>query len=100
MADIYKLYWSDQYLGDIQDPQLIDFPWLVGNFTPGQIDKQLAEVLEWFANVAESDDDDDLLDPPFPAELTDNWYIEKPDGLREAISIPIVNRDDGTITWR
>ena len=99
MADIFKLYWSDNYLGDIQNPQLFDFPWLVGDFTPGIIDQQLAEVLDWFAKASQADDDD-LLDPPFPPELTDNWYIEKPDGLREAISIPIVNKEDGTIIWR
>src|SRR5262245_2040881 len=101
MADVFKLYWSDKYLGEIQNPRLLDFPWLVGDFTAGKIDEQLAEVLEWFANVAEGKiDDDELINPPFSQELTDNWYIETPDGLREAISIPIIDKGAGTISWR
>ena len=103
MTDIFKLYWSDKHLGDIQNVRTFDFPWVIGDFAPGNIDRELAEVLEWFAKVAEAEEeenDDDLPEPPFSEELTDNWYIEKPDGTREAISVPILDKKDGTITWR
>jgi hypothetical protein len=96
---VYKVYWNDTHVGDVRNPRWDDFPWAVGNFTPANLTGQLAEVLEWFGNLAESDDDE-LPEPPFPPELTDNWFLETPEGERKAISVPIVDKKSDTITWR
>ena len=96
---VYRVYWNDTHVGDVRNPRLDDFPWAVGNFTPTTLTRELAEVLEWFGNLAESDDDE-LSEPPFPPELIDNWFLETPEGERKAISVPIVDKKSETITWR
>ena len=100
MDAVYRVYWNDTHVGDVRDPRWEDFPWAVGVFTPANLTPQLAEVLEWFGNVAESYEDDDLPEPPFEPELLDNWFVETPEGKREAISIPIVDKKTETIMWR
>jgi hypothetical protein len=96
---VYKVYWNDTHVGDVRNPRWDDFPWAVGDFTAANLTRQLGEVLEWFSNLVESDFDE-LPEPPFPPELTDNWFLETPEGEREAISIPIVDKKNETITWR
>jgi hypothetical protein len=96
---VYRVYWNDTHVGDIRNPSWDDFPWAVGDFTPTNLTPQLGEVLEWFGNVAESDDDD-LPEPPFPRELLDYWFIETPEGERKEISVPIVDKKNKTIMWR
>lgn len=97
--DVYRVYWEDTRVGDVRNPRWDDFPWAVGNFTPANFTAQLAEVLDWFGNVAESDDDE-LPEPPFQPELLDNWFLETPEGERKPISVPIVDKKNETITWR
>ena len=99
MDVVYKVYWNDTHIGDVRNPRWDDFPWAVGNFTAANVPPRLAEVLEWFGNVVESDDDD-LPEPPFQPELLDSWFIETPEGERKEISVPIVDKKSGTITWR
>jgi len=36
-------------------------------------------VLDWFGNIAESDDDE-LPNPPFQPELMGNWFLERRKG--------------------
>lgn len=97
---VYKVYWNDIHVADVRNPRWDDFPWAVGDFTPANLTEQLSEVLEWFGNVAESDDDDDLPEPPFQPELLDNWFVETPEGERKDISVPIVDKKSQTISWR
>ena len=78
-VDVYRVYWKDTHVGDVRNPRWDDFPWAVGDFTAANLTEQLAEVLEWFGNVAESDDDE-LPEPPFQPELMDNWFIETQQG--------------------
>ena len=96
---VYRVYWNDMHVGDVRNPRWDDFPWAVGNFTPANLTRELGEVLEWFGNLAESDDDE-LPEAPFSPELIDNWFLETPEGERKAISVPIVDKKSETITWR
>lgn len=97
--DVYRIYWKETHVGDVRNPRWDDFPWAVGDFSAADLNVELADVLEWFGNVAESDDDE-LPEPPFPAELIDNWFVETPEGTRKAISVPIVDKKTETISWR
>lgn len=96
---LYKLYWANTHVGNVRSPHWDDFPWAIGEFSVVNLSRQLAEVLDWFSNLADIDDDD-LPDPPFPPELMDNWVIETPEGERKDISVPIVDKKNQTITWR
>jgi hypothetical protein len=96
---VYRIYWNDTHVGDIRNPRWDDFPWAVGDFTPASLTPQLGEVLEWFGNLAQFDDED-LPEPPFELELLDNWFLETPEGERKPISVPIVDKKSETITWR
>ena len=96
---VYRIYWNATHVGDVRNPRWDDFPWAVGDFIPANLTQQLGEVLDWFGNVAESDDDQ-LPEPPFEPELLDNWFLETPEGERKPISVPIVDKKSGTITWR
>lgn len=97
--DSYKLLWHDQLVVTITEVGCLDHPWFVGKFIATDIAPRFREILEWID--LESKSDDGLsTDPPFDAELLHNWYIEKQDGTKTEIMIPVVDFSAGTIEWR
>jgi hypothetical protein len=93
-----KLYWKKQLVGVISDATWLDFPWIIGRFEARRAGKQIREVLRWIAAQAEADE---LQDPPFDAEWTENWAIVKPDRSRvELLLPPIIDFRKGFAEWR
>lgn len=93
-----KLYWKKRLVGVINAVAWSDFPWASGRFEPRQLPRRLREVLEWFADQAEAAEP---ADPPFDADLVENWAIAKPDRSRvELLLPPIVDFDNGFVEWR
>jgi len=93
-----KLYWKNQLVGVIMDATWSDFPSVAGRFESRQVSQRLREVLKWFAAQAEGDE---LKDPPFEAELLENWAIVKPDRSQVELLIPpIIDFDRGLAEWR
>ena len=95
---VWKLFWKRQRVGTITDVAG-DFPWRAGTFTPAaRVSRSLRAALEWMAAAARSDDP--LPDPPFPEEVLSNWRVAAPDGQVSDTAIPVIDFDQGTITWR
>ncbi|BDM81391.1 hypothetical protein [Acaryochloris marina] len=96
---IHRLLWRDQLIATITNVGWSDFPWVGGKFVATKMDSQIHELLEWI-DCKSKTDDGMVDDPPFPEELLDDWYIEKPDGSKIEIMIPVLDFSAGTIEWR
>ena len=95
----HRLLWRDQLIATITDVGWSDFPWACGKFVAAEMAPQIRELLEWIDR--ESKTEDGITDdPPFAEELLDEWLIEKPDGTRTGIMIPVLDFSDGSIEWR
>jgi hypothetical protein len=94
-----QLFWKDVLIGNISEPEWLDFPWAIGRFIPEQVDSEVHALLQWF-HQENKKDDPDLLCAPFPDHFLENWTIVKSDGTRNEIGPPIPDFDDMTIQWR
>ena len=90
--------WNDQHVADLSDTTWSDFPWKEARIVFVNLTPELRSVLEWLAEVSESDDD--LPDPPFDTVLLENWVVRSPDGETSGVSPPLVDFDVGTAEWR
>ena len=96
---VHRLLWRDHLIATVSEVRWSDFPWVGGKFIAVKMDAQIRELLEWIDR--ESKTDDGIVDdPPFPEELLTEWFIEKPDGSKTEIMIPVLDFSDGTIEWR
>ena len=95
---MHRLLWRDQLIAIVVEVRS-DFPWMCGKFVPASMDPTIRVLLEWIEHRSKTDDDLSK-DPPFPAKLLEDWYIQKPDGTKIEIMIPIVDFAEGTIEWR
>jgi hypothetical protein len=93
----YQLCWMDQVVGIVTDIQCSDFPWAEGKLTVVGLSGQLRAVLAWLSEQVNSEDD--LEDPPFPAELVENWFLVKADGTKHNIILPAVDLVQGTVSF-
>ena len=96
---MHRLLWRDQLIATITDVGWWDFPWACGKLVAVEMDPRIRALLEWV--LRESNTEEGIVDePPFPEELLEDWFIEKPDGSRSEILIPVLDFADGTIVWR
>lgn len=90
-----KLYFKEEYLGDIQNANR-EGPWVYGTFKPKANIEKYKIFLEALTN-----EDHKFEEEQFDAEWLDkrNWFITDDQGNREGIEIPAVY-PDGDINWR
>ena len=100
MNDVpHRLLWRDQLIATVTNVGWSDFPWVRGKFVAVEMASEIREILEWIER--ESRTEGGITDdPPFAEELLDEWSIERPDGTRVEITIPVLGFADGTIEWR
>lgn len=96
---IYRLLWRDQLIATITGVGWSDFPWACGKLVVVDMAPELRELLEWIGRESRTEDGI-TEDPPFEDELLEEWFIEKPDGTRTEIMIPVLDFADGSIEWR
>ncbi|HEY1174239.1 MAG TPA: hypothetical protein VGH19_22930 [Verrucomicrobiae bacterium] len=96
--DFFRLYWKDQCLGTISEIEWADFPWAQGRFHAGDMSGEVREVLDYI--TTQSATEDGLIDWPFAEELGEQWKIVAPDGMTKEIAPPIIDFEEGSITWR
>ena len=90
-----ELYFKGNILGSVIQVDL-DFPWVIGNFTPNESEKEMRKVFDLMI-----DEDLDVSDFPFLEEFLDdeNWWMADDGGNKKKISVPAVHKDN-LIWWR
>lgn len=90
-----KLYFKEDYLGDIQDANR-EGAWVYGTFKPTANIEKYKTFLDALTNENQEFEEDQ-----FDAELLDesNWFIADEQGNKGGIEIPAVY-PDGDINWR
>lgn len=90
-----KLYFKEEYLGDIQDANR-EGSWVYGTFKPTVHVEKYKTFLEALTN-----EDQEFEEDQFDAEWLDesNWFISDDQGNKEGIEIPAVYPDND-INWR
>jgi hypothetical protein len=109
-----RLFFKDYELGTVGRIQLYDFPWMEGDFSPGEaflnaqfaddetdnFPAKIAGFLRWM--VATLDDEQPEIPPQFEVFFepeSNAWQIIMEDGEQRRISIPVI-ANDNRITWR
>ncbi len=95
----HRLLWRDEPIATVTDIGFYDFPSVCGKVVASHMSTQIRELLEWLDRESKTEDGV-TDDPPFPAEMLDEWYIEKPDGTKTEIMIPLFDFARGTVEWR
>ncbi|MCM3030926.1 MULTISPECIES: hypothetical protein [unclassified Niallia] len=90
-----KLYYKEEYLGDIHDANR-EGAWVYGTFKPAANIEKIKTILETFTK-----EDHEFAVDQFNAEWLDesNWFIADEQGDKKEIEIPAVY-PDGEINWR
>jgi len=90
-----KLYFQEEYLGDIQDANR-EGAWVYGKLKPTANIEKYKTFLEALTNENHEFEEDQ-----FDAEWLDesNWFIADEQGNKEGFEIPAVY-PDGDINWR
>lgn len=98
-TSLYRLLWRNQLIATLNEVHPFDFPWVCARFVAEEMDPQIYQFLQWIDRESKTEDGI-INDPPFPNELLDDWYIEKPDGSKSEIMFPVFDFSDGTVEWR
>ncbi len=93
------LYWREQLIGVITNAAYIDFPWLGGMIELAAISNDIKVAFTYFHAMVE-EDTEQLPDLPIADEMWKDWFIVTPDGKKRNISPPIVDFENGDVTWR
>lgn len=90
-----KLYYKEEYLGDIQDVNR-EGVWVYGTFKPTANIERYKTFLEALTN-----EEHEFEEYQFDAEWLNesNWFISDDQGNKEGIETPAVFTD-GNINWR
>ncbi|MFP7226431.1 hypothetical protein [Priestia filamentosa] len=90
-----KLYFSDEYLGDIESPK-VEGLWMYGTIKP-------TESLEKYRDFFEAllDEDNQFNEEEYDEKLLNdyNWYIIDDEGKKKGIDLPTIH-PTGDIDWR
>lgn len=95
----HRLLWRAEMIATVTDVGWSDFPSVCGKFIASEMPSQIRQLLEWLERESKIEDGF-ANDPPFPPEMFEDWYIEKPDGTKIEIMIPLLDFSRGTIEWR
>lgn len=91
----YKLYFDNDFLGDITDVEVDDF-WHIGRLSPTNAIGSYRNVLNFLVN-----ENEDIKPPPNAEDLVFgmHWFIVDDIGRRRSIDAPYLHPDN-EIRWQ